>query len=137
MENNRHELQHIIKAIEPIGSSSLIKAAQSFLSRDETTSLSVKANEFLKVEEEKQLIKFIEAHKLYVNFTIDETDFIAAGAEQRVYRFDDRFVIKLKDSIFYLLWKDYFNNLLTHNYCFPATTYDLLGFQQKKESCLR
>jgi hypothetical protein len=123
-----YELQHLIKSVEPIGSASLIKATQSFLSRNETASGTTKTNEFNKDEEEKQLVAFIQKHNLFIDFTIDENDFIAAGAEQRVYRFNDNFVVKINDSIFYLLWKDYLNSLLLHNYFFPATAYELMGF---------
>lgn len=43
---------------------------------------------------------------------------------------DANSVIKLNDSIFYLSWLDYFNNLLVHNYFFPDTSYKLLGFKR-------
>ncbi len=35
---------------------------------------------------------------------------------------------KLNDSIFYETWTDYFNSLLLHNFFFPATSYELIGF---------
>lgn len=60
---------------------------------------------------------------------IDETRFIARGAEQRVYLdVDTRFVLKLNDSIFYEFLLDYFHSLLIHNFLFPQTAYELLGF---------
>lgn len=31
--------------------------------------------------------------------------------------------------MFYELWFDYFNSLLIHNYFFPATAYDFIGFK--------
>jgi hypothetical protein len=58
-----------------------------------------------------------------------ESDFISEGAEQRVYRLDHLHVIKTNGSIFYESWLDYFNNLLIHNYFFPATAYQFLGFK--------
>ena len=42
---------------------------------------------------------------------------------------DDKYVIKLNDTIFYASWKDYFNSLLIHNYFFNSTKYELLGFK--------
>ena len=60
---------------------------------------------------------------------VSETDFVASGAEQRVYRYDDFHVVKLNDRIFYASWLDYFNSLLIHNYFFPATAYKFLGFK--------
>jgi hypothetical protein len=40
----------------------------------------------------------------------------------------------LNDSIFYLLWKDYLNSLLIHNYFFPSTAYQLLGFYKQEDT---
>lgn len=60
---------------------------------------------------------------------IDESRFIARGAEQRVYLdIDARFVIKLNDAVFYLSWSDYFLSLQIHNLFFPGTAYVLIGF---------
>ena len=41
---------------------------------------------------------------------------------------DVHYVIKLNDSIFYERWLDYFRNLLIHNFLFPQTAYELVGF---------
>ena len=35
---------------------------------------------------------------------------------------------KFNDSIYYVSWLDYLNNLLLNNYFFPDTAYELLGF---------
>ena len=43
---------------------------------------------------------------------------------------DDFQVFKLNDSIYYLSWEDYFNNLLLNNYFFQDTAYELIGFHQ-------
>ena len=62
----------------------------------------------------------------------DESNFFAKGAEQRVYLCkDQRHVYKLNDSIFYQFWLDYFYSLLIHNYFFPQTAYELIGFYQE------
>jgi hypothetical protein len=42
-------------------------------------------------------------------------------------------VLKLNDSIYYNSWKDYLNNLLVHNYFFPDTAYDLIGFTKDND----
>ena len=67
--------------------------------------------------------------KLFYEYTISEKDFISSGAEQRVYRLDEMYVIKTNGSIFYEYWIDYFNSLLIHNYYFPATAYTFIGFK--------
>jgi hypothetical protein len=66
--------------------------------------------------------------------THDENRFIASGAEQRVYLYsDEKFVYKFNDTIFYEFWLDYFYSLIIHNYFFPQTAYELIGFYQEKE----
>jgi hypothetical protein len=52
MKSIRYELQHIIKAVEPNIGTSLIKATQGFLSRNEKTSRPTNSNEYNKVDEE-------------------------------------------------------------------------------------
>ena len=53
---------------------------------------------------------------------------MSEGSEQKVYLKDGRTVIKLNDAIFYESWEDYLNCLLLHNFFFPDTAYQLLGF---------
>ena len=47
---------------------------------------------------------------------------------------DSVHVIKLNDAIYYELWKDYFYNLLIHNFFFPDTAYELQGFTKENET---
>ncbi len=58
---------------------------------------------------------------------------MSEGAEQKVYLKDTESVLKLNDSIYYNSWKDYLYNLLLHNYFFPDTAYDLIGFKKVNE----
>jgi hypothetical protein len=81
MKNIRYELQHMIKAVEPNIGTSLIKATQSFLSRNEKTSRPTNSNEYNKVNEERELISYIQKHNLFIDFPINENSFIATGAE--------------------------------------------------------
>ena len=53
---------------------------------------------------------------------------MSEGSEQKVYLKDGRTGIKLNDAIFYESWEDYLNCLLLHNFFFPDTAYELLGF---------
>ena len=51
-----------------------------------------------------------------------------------MYLHQDEFkVFKLNDSIYYLSWEDYFNNLLLNNFFFPDTAYQLVGFYESEE----
>jgi hypothetical protein len=55
---------------------------------------------------------------------------VSEGAEQRVYLKDPEHVLKLNDAIYFETWRDYLHNLLLHNYFFPDTAYELVGFTQ-------
>ena len=69
--------------------------------------------------------------KLWV--AIDLSQYVSEGAEQKVYLKDTENVLKLNDAIYYNSWKDYFYNLLLHNYFFPDTAYDLKGFSKDND----
>ena len=68
-----------------------------------------------------------------MNTEIDSTSFVSSGAEQKVYLQNEFQVFKLNDSIYYLSWEDYFNNLLLNNYFFPDTAYQLVGFYESED----
>lgn len=128
MQNRNQELQNIICSDEPSGERSDLKKVQTFLRRHAQTGSDAQANQRLEGEE-AVLIAFAKAQSLFYSEVVSETDFVASGAEQRVYRYDDFHVVKLNDRIFYASWLDYFNSLLIHNYFFPATAYKFLGFK--------
>ena len=84
-----------------------------------------------KTEEVKRLISFAKQNDLFIE-NINEQNFIASGAEQKVYIKDKEKVIKLNEGVYYASWEDYFHNLLLHNYFFADTAYQFLGFYLKK-----
>jgi len=127
MKNIKDELQHIIFGDEQAGRTSQLKKVQTFLRRHAETSGATQNQKRFKSEETAELINFARQEKLFYEQTISEKDFISAGAEQRVYRLDETYVIKTNGSIFYEYWLDYFNSLLIHNYYFPATAYTFIG----------
>ncbi len=43
-------------------------------------------------------------------------------------------MLKLNDAIYYIYWIDYFHNLLLHNFFFPDTAYELLGFAKESNN---
>ena len=86
-----------------------------------------KTDKHFKESETKSLIVFIEENNLQYH-SINVNDFVAEGAEQKVFIKNEQSVIKLNDSIYYLSWIDYFRNLILHNYFFQDTSYQLLGF---------
>jgi hypothetical protein len=129
MEHVKNELQHIILGNEPPGSKSKLKKAQAFLRRNAQAGFYAQEQQQLKSEEATQLIVYARAEDLLYKPEISEAYFISAGAEQRVYWHNDYHILKTNDSIFYKYWFDYFNSLLLHNYFFPATGYEFMGFK--------
>ena len=129
MKNIKNELQNIITGNGQIGDKNLIKTIQDVLRRNEKSIQISSQNQLVKSEEEIFLKHIIEAEDLTYKEEISESNYISEGAEQKVYRLDDKYVIKLNDTIFYASWKDYFNSLLIHNYFFNSTKYELLGFK--------
>ena len=124
----KHELQNIISGVGQNAEENLIQAAANYLRASQKTGRSVEADKLTKDEEAKKLIDWADSRNLLVK-EIDETRFIARGAEQRVYLDTDaRYVLKLNDSIFYLSWVDYFISLQIHHLLFPGTAYQLVGF---------
>ena len=129
MKNIKNELQNIITGNGQIGDKNLIKTIQDVLRRNEKSIQISSQNKLVKSEEEIFLKNIIEAEDLTYKEEISESNYISEGAEQKVYRLDHKYIIKLNDTIFYASWRDYFNSLLIHNYFFNSTKYELLGFK--------
>jgi len=128
MKQIKDELQSIIFGNEQISSTDKLKALQNFFRRDAKINYGSQDKKFVKKEEEKYILNLITTQNLLFSGKISEENFVAEGAEQKVYRFNDFQVIKINHAVFYETWLDYFNNLLIHNYFFPSTAYELLGF---------
>ncbi len=126
--NVKHELQTIISGTSHYAATDSIQAAAHYLRESKKTGRDAQESEFSKEQEAKKLIDWINQQNLWFK-EHDESRFFARGAEQRVYlHSDERYVYKLNDSIFYQYWLDYFHSLLIHNYFFPSTAYELIGF---------
>lgn len=121
------EIQHIISGKSQTGQGITIQTITDYLGRCQETSSLVKTDKQFKTEETKNLISFIQDNNFWYN-NINIHNFVAEGAEQKVYIKDEHTVLKLNDSIYYLSWLDYFHNLLLHNHFFSDTSYKLLGF---------
>lgn len=129
----KYELQSIISGIGKNSTGNLVEAAAYHLRKSKEAGGNAEENEFTKDQEAAQLIEWIDQSGKWFN-QVDENRFIARGAEQRVYLAEDtRYVIKLNDSVFYEYWLDYFHNLLIHNFLFPQTSYQLMGFFKQNE----
>lgn len=123
----KDEIKHIISGTSKNSEGTIIQTIASFLRRSETSSGLVKEDKHFKKEETKNLIEFIAENNFwYPDVNLD--NYISEGAEQKVYIKSDESVLKLNDAIYYLSWLDYLQNLLLHNYFFPDTAYNFLGF---------
>ncbi len=126
----KHELQSIISGDGSVRNGKVIQAITSHLRRKKKAVQGTSKAKFLKEQETQVLIEFVETKHFWYD-DLDESKYIGEGAEQKVYEFSDqRYILKLNDSIFYEFWEDYLNSLLLHNYFFPHLAYELLGFHK-------
>jgi hypothetical protein len=123
----KDEIKSIISGKSKVRYGSTIQAASNHLTRSLSTSCISQKYKHFKREEEKRLRSYIEYNNLWLK-NIDFNSYVSEGAEQRVYLFNESYVLKLNDSIYYESWQDYFTNLLLHNFFFYDTAYDLIGF---------
>lgn len=123
----KNELQNILSGKNIKSYDTTIEAVTSYLRRSKSTSALVETKLSNRQEEKKKLVKFATENNLFYN-KIEKKNFVSEGAEQKVYIKNEEYVIKLNDAIYYTSWKDYFYNLLLHNYFFTDTTYKFLGF---------
>lgn len=131
-----HEIRNVISGNSRNSERNLIQTALFFIRDGKRASTKIEKSEYLNKENEiKKLVLFADINKLWYSDKLNERAFIAEGAEQKVYlNRDGRNVIKINDTIFYASWKDYFISLLIHNYLFPATAYELIGFYQNGQT---
>jgi hypothetical protein len=123
----KYELQNLISGKSGASYDALIQTVTSHLRSGKRTGPMAEEKHQNKVQETKGLIEFSKTNNLILEH-IPEDNFIASGAEQKVYITGGKYVIKLNDAIYYASWEDYFHNLLLHNYFFADTAYRLLGF---------
>jgi hypothetical protein len=128
----KHELQNIISGKSQVRHGDAIQAIARYLRRGKSSSSEAKESKQIKTEEAKNIRQFCDQNNFW-NTEIDITAFVSSGAEQKVYLHNEFQVFKLNDSIYYLSWEDYFNNLLLNNYFFPDTAYQLVGFYESEE----
>lgn len=129
----KHELQRIISGESQVRNGTAIQAAACYLKRSQRTSKLAKGSKLYKKQETEVLKDYITENNYWFQDVAIE-NYVSEGAEQKVYLKDGKSVIKLNDAIFYNSWEDYLNNLLLHNYFFPDTAYELLGFYNQDDS---
>ena len=127
----KHELHDLISGKSQVRFGAIIQSIASYLNDGTQTSAIIEDEKHFKKQETKRLENYISDKNLWID--IDLTQYVSEGAEQKVYLKDTENVLKLNDSIYYNSWKDYLYNLLLHNYFFPDTAYDLIGFTKDNE----
>ncbi len=123
----KHELQSIISGKSQIRNGAVIQATACYLKGSQRSSELAKGEKLYKKQEAKALKDYISKNNLLFP-GVEIENYVSEGSEQKVYLKDGRTVIKLNDAIFYESWEDYLNCLLLHNFFFPDTAYELLGF---------
>jgi hypothetical protein len=117
-----------ISGISQEAGRNIIKSALSFLRRSKGADTKDKGSKNYKSQETKKLKVFVHDKGLSYN-KYDNSVFLDEGSEQKVF-FEKDYVIKINDSIFYSTWEEYLINIILHNYFFPKTKYELLGFTE-------
>ena len=132
MQNHlKHELHNVLSGKSQVRFGAIIQSIASYLNDGTQTSAIIEDEKHFKKQETKRLENYISEKNLWID--IDLTQYVSEGAEQKVYLKDTENVLKLNDSIYYNSWKDYLYNLLLHNYFFPDTAYDLIGFTKDND----
>jgi len=123
------QIQDVISGKSEVRNGATIQSIASYLRGSTGASSQIKGSKLYKKEEAEHLRAYATENNLW--FPVEDLkNYIDEGAEQKVYFIDDKNVIKINDSIFYNSWEDYFTSLLLHNYFFPDTAYELIGFME-------
>lgn len=128
----KNELRNIISGKSKVRQGAIIQAITGYLKRSQGSGKLAKEAKHYKEEETTHLKEYITQNNLWLT-DINPDDYVSEGAEQKVYLKDSKYVLKLNDAIYYSSWEDYMNNLLLHNFFFPDTAYELLGFTKENK----
>ena len=127
----KNDLQNLFSGKGEVRFGATIQAITNYLAKGSSTSEEIKDSKLVKKQEAEKIEVFISENDLWKKVDFDK--YVSEGAEQKVYLLDSIHVLKLNDSIYYPRWRDYFRNLLMHNYFFPDTAYDLIGFTKQDD----
>ncbi|MCU0443344.1 MAG: hypothetical protein MUE85_00405 [Microscillaceae bacterium] len=129
----KYELQNIIRGNGQTSQRSTLQAVAYYLSRSQSASSQIEDSKQYKIKEIEFLNSLLKSKELWLSAP-DPNTYLTEGAEQKVYLVSDfRNVLKMNSGVFYLSWLDYLHSLLLHNFFFPHTAYDFLGFCQDTE----
>ncbi|WP_198669939.1 putative polyvalent protein kinase domain-containing protein [Cognataquiflexum aquatile] len=128
----KHELHHIISGKGQVRFGTTIQTVSSYLGDGTPSGPKTEIPKHVREQETEKLERFIFEKDLWIP-EIDFSRFVSQGAEQRVFLQDSEYVLKLNDGIYFSSWKEYFTNLLLHNFFFPDTAYELIGFIKESQ----
>ena len=128
----KDELHTILSGKSKVSYGTTIQTIAGYLDDGEKAGADTEIEKHFKRKETERLENYIDNHNLWVR-DIDFSQYVSEGAEQKVYLRDNESVVKLNDGIYYKSWKEYFHNLILHNFFFPDTAYELLGFAKDEE----
>lgn len=129
----KDELYNIISGKSQISKGTIIQTIAGYLNDGTQSGFNPEKSKQIRKKETTRLELLVSEKDLWIN-DIDFSQYISEGAEQRVYLKDANYVLKLNDAIYYSYWIDYFHNLLLHNFFFPDTAYELLGFAKESNN---
>lgn len=131
------EIRNIISGKSETSDRNIIQTAANFI-RTSLKGVQAKEDKKLIKHKEEVLIRTYSRHLGLWKDTdgIQNIEPVGEGVEQTVYMLDKKNVIKLNTAFFYETWQDYLNSLLLHNYFFPDTAYELLGFTENTKGKL-
>jgi hypothetical protein len=126
----KNELHNIISGKSQVRYGATIQAVANHLRNGTQPGSEVENTKQIREQEKKKLEDYISQQSLWID-SIDFSNYVSEGAEQRVFLKDSNHVLKLNDAIYYTSWTDYFFNLLFHNFFFSDTAYKLIGFTKE------
>lgn len=103
MQNDlKYELQNVLSGKSQVRFGTIIQAVASYLRDGEKASSAIEDEKRFKSEETERLEDYITQNNFWI-IGIDLSKYVSEGAEQKVYLKDTEHVLKLNDSIYYIL----------------------------------
>ena len=119
MQNRlKHELHDLISGKSQVRFGGTIQSITSYLSDGNQTGSETEGTKQIREQETKKLEDFISKESLWIQ-SIDFSQYVSEGAQQRVYLKDSNHFLKLNDAIYYISWAEYFYDLLFHHFSLP------------------
>lgn len=103
-KNIKNELFNVLSGKSEVSNGSTIQTIACYLKDGEGTSVSIEDKKHFKKQETKRLEEFVSEKNLWID-TIDFSQYVSEGAEQRVYLKDGEHVLKLNDHCVFIFYK--------------------------------